>query len=361
MAASRVLIASILLAHAVLIDRAVAQCENGMFILISSKNVFLYHADRLVSVYQAKKDVTIAQGVVHKRTNTVLLLLNEFNVGYTIASLTATDNPNGEWKENPIAMVYPSRVSLAAGQRYAYVLEPRNLTLQTFAVPLTSTPTQQIQLLNLPRSSQLLSYLAFENFQRLWVLLETNQRHELHICPLKSASCQLYMNIYDLLPPIQLVTNERTARIYLQARNYLIIFEYPSDQTNYTIHAMNSTQDTQFLTLCESADRVEYVSIDRNARRQVCYQTCQALPLRTDGSDDVHTIHRLSPATDALYCSKKRQISKVVLLILILADLAVVLGYILWLAYGYFSQPALSKQLSCTTVSASEKDSVTHF
>jgi hypothetical protein len=168
------------------------------------------------------------------------------------------------------------------------------------------------------------------------------------------------MNIFNLNKPIQFIINRNSQKFYIYSKNNLIIYEYNQNQTDYSINYLNSTQQ-KFLTICEKTNSIEYISINN---QQICYQTCQDLPLILNNTNSIHTIERLSSLSDILYCSKQRRISKIIILILILIDILIILGVIIWLAYKYISQSTLdknSKQMSSGTINTTEKEIITHF
>lgn len=331
------------------------QCDEKIFILISSKTVFLVDFDSSPSIiYQTKMNTTIENGLFNKRTNTIILLINQSNETYFILTLNIGDHLNKNWIVKSNKLFYSSYIYLSVGQRYLYLLNNQTMLLQIFNLPLTSTAYKQNYLLNLPQNQRILNYLIDEKFQFLWILFEYYQ-YQLYICQLKSFSCQLYMNIFNLNKPIQFLINYNYQQFYFYSKNYLIIFKYNHNQTDYSIHYLNSTR-SQFLTICEKFNFIEYISINN---RQVCYQTCQDLG---NDTNRIHTIQRLSSLSDILYCSKQRRIGQIVLMILILIDIATICGAISWFAYKYISQSTLdNKQVSCGIVWTSEKEFITHF
>lgn len=340
------------------------QCEEKIFVLISRKIVFLYnfHLDENYLpniIYKTKVNSTIEYGLFNRRTNTIILLINQLNQTYSIHSLNVQDNIYDNWIEKSNKMFYSSYVHLSISQRYLYILNNQTMYLQIFNLPLTSTSFKQNYLLNLPKNQTIINYFSDEKFQLLWILFE-NIHYQIYTCQLKTFSCYLYMNIFNLNKPIQFLINTKSQKFYLNSKNNLITFEYNQNQVNYSIDYLNSTQQT-FLTICETTNSLEYTTINQ---QQICYQTCQDLPLVLGGSNSIHTIERLSSLSDILYCSKQRRISKIVILILILIDLLIILGVIIWLGYKYFSQSTLdkdAKQMSSGTIWTTENDFVTHF
>jgi hypothetical protein len=334
------------------------QCDEKIFILISSKTVLLVNFDTQTNsspsiIYQTKLNTTIENGLFDKRTNTIILLINQSNETYFILTLNIHDNLNKNWIEKTNKLFYSSSIHIALGQRYLYLLNNQTMLLQIFNLPLTSMVYKQNYLLNLPKNQRILTYLIDEKFQFLWILFEHYQ-YQLYICQLKTFACQLYMNIFNLNKPIQFRINWNYQQLYFYSKNYLIIFKYNYNQTDYSIHYLNSTQ-IRFLTICERFNFIEYISINN---RQVCYQTCQDLGNNTNR---IHTIQRISSLSNMFYCSKQRRIGQIVLMILILIEIGLIFGAILWLGYKYFSQSKLDKSVNCGIIWTSEKEFITHF
>ncbi|CAF5136894.1 unnamed protein product [Rotaria magnacalcarata] len=174
------------------------------------------------------------------------------------------------------------------------------------------------------------------------------------------------MNIINLHERGHLSINWKYQQFYIYSKENLLIFEYNQNQTDYSINYLDFPKENQdqFLTVCAKTDNIEYLSINYDNKQQACYRTCQYLPSAFDDKSRIHTVERLSTISDVLYCSKKRRISKIVVLILILADILVILAVIAWLAYKYFHYTTLNDQkhaMSDGTISASEKTCVTHF
>ena len=174
------------------------------------------------------------------------------------------------------------------------------------------------------------------------------------------------MNLFNLNKPIQFFINWKSQQFYLHTRNYLILFEYAQNQTDYSIHNLNSTQQNQeqFLTICEKTNHIEFLSMNYSNKKQVCLQTCQYLPITFNDKNRIHTIQRLSSLSGILYCSKQRRITKIVLIILIVTDLAMIFVYISWLGYKYFYQSTLGKhkrQANSGTVWIVDNDLITYF
>ena len=156
------------------------------------------------------------------------------------------------------------------------------MLLQIFTLPLTSTALKQNYLSNLPINQLIVSYLVDEKLQFLWILFE----HQLYICHLKLYSCQLYMNIFHLNLPVQFLINWNSQQFYLYSKDYLLIFDYNGNRTNYSIEYFNATHE-RFLSICEEKNLVEHIFI---TNRQVCYQTCQNLPSIINKTNRIHTI-----------------------------------------------------------------------
>lgn len=334
------------------------QCDEKIFVLITKKTVRLVDFDSSVNsapaiIYQTKDNTTIEDGLFHQRKNTIILLLNQSNESYSLMTLNAADDIYENWIVKSNKLIYSSLIHLTLGQRYIYLLNQQTMLLQIFNLPLTSTVFRQNSLSNLPRNSRLVKYLIDERFQYLWILFEQNF-YQLYVCQLQSSSCQLYMNLFHLNPPIQFRIHWNTQQFYLYSRNYLILFQYNSNQTDYSIHYSNSTRQ-QFLAICERKNLLEYLSISRN---QVCYHHCRD----TDTTiDRIHTIERLSSPSNILHCSKQRRTSRIVLIILILIDLAVVFAALCWLTVKYISRSSMKKPISNGTIWISEGELITHF
>ena len=331
------------------------QCDEKIFILISNKAVLLVNFGSPVEssptiIYQTKINTTIENGLFNKRTNTIVLLINQLNETYFILTLNAYDNLYTNWIEETNKLFYSSYIHIALGQRYLYLLNNQTMLLQTIHLPLTSTIYKQNYLLNLPRNQRMLTYLIDEKFQFLWILFEYYQ-YQLYICQLQTSVCQLYMNIFNLNRPIQFQINWKYQQLYFYSKNYLIIYKYTHNQTDYTIQYLNSSQP-RFLTVCETFNYIEYISINY---RQVCYQKCQDLGNNTNR---IHTIQRISSVSNILHCSKQRRIGHVVLMILILIEIGIICGVMIWLGYKYFSA---DKPVTSGTVWTSEKEFITHF
>ncbi|CAF0780679.1 unnamed protein product [Adineta ricciae] len=340
------------------ISNANEQCDENIFVLISSRTVFLYDGNPPSVIYETKPNTTIEQGLFHRRTNTILLLLNEFNTTYSVTSLNTLDTLHTYWNEKLSNKVYSSTIHLSLGQRYLYLFDPRTSLIQTFTLPLSASVFKQNDLLNLPKTERALSFLIDENFRNAWILYQTNHFHQLHVCQLETSSCQLLVNIYNLISPIKMFISWKSEQFYIHSQNYLMIFEYNHNQTDYSMHYLNLSRANQFLTLCESTNRIEYISTNQ---RDVCYETCEQLPWISDDTSDIHTIQRLPTLSNIFYCSKQRRISKIVLLVLILIDLLVLAGVVVWSAYKHIFSPPMTKQLSCGTISTIEKDFITYF
>jgi len=340
------------------------KCDDKIFIFISTKTIFLFNFNSQNDysssiIYQTKFNTTIENGLFNKRTNTIILLINQLNQTYSILSLNSYDNIYDNWIEKSNKLIYSSYVYLSISQRYLYILNNETMLLKIFTFPLTSTAFKENNLLNLPKNGKIFNYLIDEKFRFLWILFENNP-YQLYICHLKTSLCYLYMNIFNLNKPIQFIINWNSQQLFIYSKNNLIIYEYNQNQTDYSIHYLNSTQQ-QFLTICEKTNSIEYLSINK---QEICYQTCQDLPLILNNTNPIHTIQRLSSLSDILYCSKQRRISKIIVLILILIDLLIILGVIIWLAYKYVSQSTLdknSKQMSSGTIHITEKEIITHF
>ncbi|CAF1110805.1 unnamed protein product [Adineta steineri] len=341
------------------------KCDDNIFILISPKVILLYNFDSQTDnspsiIYQAKSNTTIENGLFHKRTNTIILLINYFNETYSILSLNIHNNLYDYWKEKPNDIIYSSYIYLTLGQQYLYLLNSQTMLLQIYTLRLKIMKHQEINLLNLPINQKIVNYIVDEKYQYLWIIFE-NSPFQLYICQLKTFSCYLYMNIYNLNKPIQFYINWKYEQFYLYSNMSLMIFNYNQNGTNYSIQNVNSTQQN-FLTICEKTNQIEYISINyTQQQRQICYQTCQNLPFISNDTTHIHTIQRISTISNILHCSKQRRLSVTIMIILILIDLLVILCVIIWLAYKYFYQSKLIKHTSSGTICAVEKDSVTHF
>ncbi|CAF2095557.1 unnamed protein product [Rotaria magnacalcarata] len=346
------------------------RCDNNIFVLISSKNVFILNFDVQGDyspsiIYRAQSDATIENGFFNKRTNKIILLINQLNQTYSIIILNVNDDIYKSWIEKSTRITYSTYVSLAQGQRYLYVLNKSTLLLQIFALPFTSTSYKENYLTNLPKNQTLLNYIVDEKFYSLWILFK-NIQSQLYVCDLRTYNCHLYMNIINLHERGHLSINWKYQQFYIYSKENLLIFEYNQNQTDYSINYLDFPKENQdqFLTVCAKTDNIEYLSINYDNKQQACYRTCQYLPSAFDDKSRIHTVERLSTISDVLYCSKKRRISKIVVLILILADILVILAVIAWLAYKYFHYTTLNDQkhaMSDGTISASEKTCVTHF
>ncbi|UJR36453.1 hypothetical protein I4U23_029176 [Adineta vaga] len=341
------------------IKSATDECNENIFILISSQTVFLFDGNLPNIIYQTQSNTTIEQGLFYRRTNTILLLIKQLNSTYSISSLNTFDNLHTYWNEKSYKTIFSSPIYLAVGQRYLYLFHSKTMLLQTFTLPLISLPFKQYFLFDLPTTEKVVNILIDENLQFVWILYERNQYHQLYICQLKISSCNFLMNLYNLIQPIEMFLNRRYEQFYIHSQNYLMIFEYNSNQTDYSIHYLNLTTSNQFLTLCEKTNRIEYIS---TYQRYVCYQTsCEKLPWIAEDTSNIHTIQRLSSLSEIFYCTKQRRITKIILLILILIDLLLLTGIILWLGYKFIYPSTLTKQFSCGTLSSIEKDLITYF
>lgn len=332
------------------------QCEERIFVLISKKTVRLVDFDSSTSpatIYRTKGNTTIEDGLFHQRKNTLILLLNQSNESYSLLTLNAADKIDENWTGKSNHLIYSSLIHLSLGQRYLYVLDQQTMVLQIFNLPLTPTVLKQNSLKNLPQNSRLVKYLIDERFQYLWILFEQNF-YQLYICQLQIYSCQLYMNLFHLNLPIQFRIHWNAQQLYLYSRNYLILFQYNSNQTDYSLHYSNSTRE-QYLAICERKNLLEYLSIHRN---QICYDRCRD----TDTTiDRIHTIERLSSSSNILHCSKQRRTSRIVLIILILIDLTIVFAALCWLTVKYLSRSSIEKPISNGTLWISENELITHF
>ena len=344
------------------------QCDNNIFILISSKIIFLFNFDSHnydspSIIYQTKLNTTIEYGLFNKRTNTIILLINQLNETYSISSLNTYDNIYDYWSERPNNIIYSSYIYLSLGQKYFYVLNPRTMLLEIFSLPLTSIAYKQNTLSNLPKNQMIINYVIDERFNSLWIILK-NIYYQLYKCDLQTFSCNLYMNMFNLYNPIQFNINWISQRLYIYSINHFIILEYNQTYTDYSIHHLNSTQE-KFLTICGKDNSIEFISINYTNKRQVCLHTCQYLPFILNDTNPIHTIQRLSTLSDILYCSKQRYISKTVILALILTDLALVSGIIAWLAHKYSYESKLKtyqrQKMSIATIWSMENDLITHF
>jgi hypothetical protein len=346
------------------------QCDNNnIFILISTKTVFLFNFDSQnydspSIAYQTKLNTTIEYGLFHKRTNTIILLINQSNETYSIISLNTFDNIYDYWNEKSANIIYSSYVYLSTGEKYFYTLNPRTMLLEIFTLPLTSTAYKQNNLSNLPRSSMMINYVIDEKFHLLWIIFK-NIQYQLYKCDLKTSSCYLYMNMFNIYNPIQFSINLNYQQLYIYSVNYLIILEYNQTQTDYSMDYLNSTKQNQFLTICERKNSIEYISINYTNKRQVCLHSCQYLPSMLNDTSRIHTIQRLPSLSDILYCSKQSHISKSVIMVLILIDLAAISGAIVWLAYKYSYESKLRnykrQKMSIATVWTVEPDLITFF
>ncbi|CAF3398600.1 unnamed protein product [Rotaria sp. Silwood1] len=346
------------------------KCDDKIFMLISTKNIFLLNFDFEQKyspsiIYETKPNTTIENGLFYKRTNTIILLINQLNETYSIVTLHIYDTIYNYWIEKSNNVKYSTYISISLGQRYLYVLNNQTMLLQIFTLPLTSTPYKQTYLLDLPKNQTILNYIIDEKFNSLWILFETAS-YQLYVCQLKTYHCYLYMNLINLNKPVQVYINWIHQKLYINSKNSLIIFDYNQNHTDYKIHYFNSTQENQnqFLTICEKTNFIEYLSIDYTNKQQICLQTCQYLPLILNDTNHIHTIRRVSIISNIFYCSKQRQIAKIIIMILILIDIAVILGVIIWLTYKYVHQSTLNndrKQMSSGTIWTSDNDSVTHF
>ncbi|CAF0886146.1 unnamed protein product [Rotaria sordida] len=346
------------------------QCDDKIFILISKKNIFLFNFDSQHDyspsiIYETKLNTTIENGSFNKRINTIILLINQLNETYSIVTLNVYDTIYNYWLEKSNNIKYSSYIYISLGQRYLYVLNNQTMLLQIFTLPLTLTSYKENYLINLPKNQTILNYVIDEIFDFLWILFE-NIQPQLYICQLKTFNCYLYMNLINLNQPLQLYINWKYQKLYINSKNSLIIFDYNQNHTDYTIHNLNSTEENQiqFLTICEKTNFIEYITIDYTNKQQICLQTCQYLPLILNDTNRIHTIQRFSILSNIFYCSQKRRIAKIIILILILIDIAVILAIIIWLAYKYFYQSTLKeneRQMSSGTVWTADKDSVTHF
>lgn len=342
------------------------QCEEKLFILITKQKIFLlnfnFNQNDYLSniIYETKYNSTIEYGLFNKRTNTIILLINQFNQTYSISSLNVQDNIYNNWIEKSNKIISSSYMYLSMSQRYIYLLNNQTMFIQIFSLPLTSTPFKQNYLLNLPKNQTIINYIIDEKLQLLWILFENVTFYQIYTCQLKYFLCYLYMNIFNLNKPIQLIINSKSQQFYLKTKKNLIIFDYNQNQVNYSIDYLNSTEQI-YLTICEKTNSLEYITINQE---QICYQTCQDLPFILNNENSIHTIERLSSVSDILYCSKQRRISKIVLLILILIDLLVLLSAVIWLGYKYFFQTTLDKntqQSNSGTIWTTEKEFITHF
>ena len=87
------------------------QCDEKIFILISSKTIFLINFDSQndyppSSIYQTKSNTTIEDGVFNKRTNTIILLMNQLNATFSILTLNVNDNIYENWIEKSNQLSY---------------------------------------------------------------------------------------------------------------------------------------------------------------------------------------------------------------------------------------------------------------
>jgi hypothetical protein len=187
------------------------KCGDNIFILVSTKTVFLYKFDSENGnspsiIYQTKSNTTIENGVFNKRTNTIILLIKQFNETCSITSLNVYNDIYNYWKEKSNKIPYSSFIYLSHGQRYFYLLNSQTMLFQICPLPLKSTSCKQNYLLNLPLNPTILNYIIDENFDFLWILFE-NLPYQLYQCQLKTFSCHLYMNIFNLHKPIQIHIN----------------------------------------------------------------------------------------------------------------------------------------------------------
>lgn len=346
------------------------QCNDNILLLISNENVLLLNFDLQEDssssiIYQAKENTTIENGLFNKRTNTILLLINQSNKVYSVILLNIYNNLYYNWREKSNKLIYSTYVYLGVGQRYFYVLNSQLMFLETFTLPLTLKAYERNYLKNLPKNQTVLNYVIDERFQFLWILLE-NVQIQLYRCQLTTYDCKLHINLFYLTQPIKLSMNSLHQQLYIYSKEYFILFQYNQNQTDYTIHHLNFTEQNQdyFLTECGKSNNFEYVSINYNNTRQVCFQTCQYLPIIPNDTSRIHTVQRISILSDIHRCSKQRQISKIIIVILILTDIAVVLGVIVWLAYKYLHQPTFNqdeKPAIDETIWTSENGYITHF
>lgn len=346
------------------------KCNNNIFILISTKTIYLINFDiredySPAIIYEAQANTTIENGLFHKRTNTIILLVSQLDNAYQLISLNVHDDIYNYWKEKSNKITFSTYVSLSISQNYLYVLNNQTLLLQTYNLPLTTTVTKKNYLKNLPANQTIINYIIDEKFHSLWILIETKQT-QLYICDLISYDCYFYMNINDLNKPLELHIDWKFQQFYIHSKEHLMIFDYNQNETSYSINYLDSTQRNQyqFITTCDRINDIEYVSINYSDKYQICYQTCQYLPLRFTNETHIHKIQRLSSSSDILYCSKQLRIGKVLVLILILIDLGVILAVIVWLAYKYCYNSISNEekyQTNHETISTYEKDSVTHF
>ncbi|CAF2772259.1 unnamed protein product [Rotaria sp. Silwood2] len=338
----------IFLAHLSSVVSITDKCDDQVFIVISTKYIFLFNFDSQQNhsssiIYETKANTTIENGLFNKRTNTIILLINQLNEAYSIVALNVYDTIYNYWKEKSNNIKYSTYIYISVSQRYLYVLNNQTMLLQIFALPLTLTPYKQNYLIDLPKNQTILNYVIDEKLNFLYILFE-NFQYQLYVCQLKTYHCNLYMNSINSYKPVQLYINWIYQKLYINSKDSLIIFDYNQNHTDYIIHDLNSTKDNenQFLTICEKTNFIEYISIDYTNKQQVCLKTCQYLPLILNDTDRIHTIQRISILSNIFYCSRQRQIAKIIIMILILIDILTILGVIIWLAYKYFYQSTLN-------------------
>ena len=344
-------------------------CNDNQVILISSKTIFLFYFDfqndySSSIIYQTKSNTTIEHGLFDRLTNTIFLLIKHSNEKYSILLLNHHDYVYNYWIEKSNKLIYSTYIYISLGQRHFYVLNHQTMLLQIFNLPFISTLYDEDYLLKLPKKKKIVNFVIDEKFHILWILLE-NIQHQLYMCQLNTYSCRLYMNIFNINKSIQFFINWKYQQMYIYSANYLSIFDYYENQTDYSIRYLNSLKQSedQFLTICEQTNYIEYISINYSNRLQACLQTCQYSPVISDDNSRVHTIERFS-MSNILGCIKQRRIIKIIVIILILMDIAVVAGFIGWLGYTYSHQLRLykhKKQMNFESNWIKENDFVTFF
>ena len=312
------------------------QCNEHRFIAISRTNVFLLNYDSLTSIYQTNSNQTIEFGVIHPKTNTVFLLINQLNVNYQIRTLNPPENIYTNWIEKSSDLVFSSSVSLSIGQRYFYVLDNQLYLLKIYSLPLTSSSTKDISLRNVPKNGKIFKYLIDETYQLMWILFQSNP-YRMYICQLETSQCYLYTNIMNFDTPEQFFIQWHTQQIYLYSKQYLILFDYNQTQTIYSIHYLNSTAN-DYLIVCEKSNTIEYLSL-KNLSLPTAFHSIERFPLGINRSR----------------CTKQRSLSKIIIIILILIDLGLTTAMLIWLTIRYLAR---SKETHTITT---EKDSITYF
>ena len=344
--------------------------DETLFLLVSNRTALLLDTklatDRSSTIiYQSKSNATIEGSRFHQPTKTILLLVNHPNESYSIVSLNAEKKSKGKWMERSHEISTSSNVYLSLSQRYLYLFYSQTKRLQLSPLPITSNSFEDHFLSNLPNNQRVVDYHVDEDFHFLWILFGATP-FSLYMCQLQSYSCRLLVNLIEIHPPIQFLIRWSHQQFFISSRTRLLLFEYNDNQTSYALQYHNTTHNdlAQYLVLCETDDQLEFVSLNYTQGGQVCLKQCFDLPSSINESDRIHSIHRLGKAMLTRSCSKPHRIGRLVVLLFILVDLAVLLAMITWLTYRYLTPANLDKSSQVTsngTLAIVEKEFVTHF